>query len=366
MEFKSYSQDLEPLVKSFNLRLREGGEALRFPESHIPRFPYSADRHPYQEMFLLIHKGQVRGGYLLTHERFSIQDSIESVACGPQFSLSEGAVSREYGMVGGLLVEHALSKQPLMYALGIGGMNERLSKLLLALHWTLYPVPFYFRVTNTFRFFADLTHLRRTRGQQLCMEVLRLTGAGPLAIRMAQLRVGDGAGTVSGEVVPCFSTWADGIWDKVSSNYSLISERDSVTLNHVYPDSASRCHRLKVESANGTVGWAVVLDTQMCGHKQFGNLHVGTLVDCLALEGHQGAVAEAATKFLEQKDVDLIVSNQSNTAWGKALLRAGYLPGPSNFILGLSPELSKRVGPLAAQKSKIHINRGNGDGPIHL
>jgi hypothetical protein len=366
LEFKSYTQELEPLVKSFNLRLREGGEVLAFPESHVPRFPYAPALHPYQEMYLLLHKGQVRGGYLLTHERFSIHGSLQAVACGPQLSLSEGTVSREYGMVGVLLVEHALSKQPLMYALGMGGMNERLSKLLVALQWTLYPVPFYFRATNATRFFADMSYLRKNRRQRICMDALRFTGVGPLAIRTAQLRVGDGAGMVSAEVVPSFSAWADEIWDKASSNHSLISERDSATLNRVYPPSGSRFHRLKVESASGTVGWAVVLDTQMSGHKQFGSLRVGSIVDCLALQEHEVVVAKAATDFLERRGVDLIVSNQAATAWGKALTRAGYLAGPSNFILGLSPELAKRVGHLAEQKGKVHMNRGNGDGPIHL
>jgi hypothetical protein len=366
LEFKSYSQDFEPLVKNFNLRLRKGGEALAFPECHIPRFPYAPDRHPYQEMFLLIHKSQVRGAYLLTHERFSIHGSIKSVACGPQFSLSEGAVSREYGMVGGLLVEHALSKQPLMYALGIGGMNERLAKVLLALHWTLYPLPFYFRVTKTFRFFADMSHLRRNRRHKICMDALRFTGVGPLGIRMAQLRLADGTRACSTEVVSSFSTWADEIWNTASPNFSLISDRESATLNRVYSPSDPRFHRLKVESASGTVGWAIVLDTRMSGHKQFGNLRVGSLVDCFALQGHEGMVAKAATDFLERRDVDLIVSNQANTAWGKALLRAGYLRGPSNFVLGLSPELSKLIGTSQQAHGKIHMNRGNGDGPIHL
>lgn len=316
-------------------------------------------------MFLLIHEGQVRGGYLLTHERFSIHGCIESVTCGPQFSLSEGTISREYGMVGALLVQHALSKQPLMYALGIGGMNERLSKVLLALRWTLHHVPFYFRVTNTFRFFADMSHLRKSRSQKIGMDALRITGAGPLGIRVAQLRVGDPARAVSVEIVPCFSGWTDEIWNK-ATDYSLISERDSATLNRIYPPPAVRFNRLRVESENRTVGWAVVLNTRMSAHKQFGNLHVGSLVDCLALPGREAVVAKAATDFLERKKVDLIVSNQAHTGWGKALLRAGYLPGPSNFVLALSPELSKRIGTSQQVHGKIHINRGNGDGPIHL
>ena len=64
--------------------------------------------------------------------------------------------------------------------------------------------------------------------------------------------------------------------------------------------------------------------------------------------------------------MDLIVSNQANPAWGKAFLAAGYLVGPSNFILALSPMLVGRLEPLEVSRKRIHMNRGDGDGPIHL
>jgi hypothetical protein len=64
--------------------------------------------------------------------------------------------------------------------------------------------------------------------------------------------------------------------------------------------------------------------------------------------------------------VDIIVSNQASKAWSKALARNGYLNGPSNFILALSPELSQELQPLEQYEPHIHINRGDGDGPINL
>jgi hypothetical protein len=66
----------------------------------------------------------------------------------------------------------------------------------------------------------------------------------------------------------------------------------------------------------------------------------------------------AAASLLEQRGVDLIISNQSHAAWSQALLDAGFRTGPSNYLVALSPALAKA--------DQFHFNRGDGDGPIHL
>jgi hypothetical protein len=109
-----------------------------------------------------------------------------------------------------------------------------------------------------------------------------------------------------------------------------------------------------------------MLDTQMSGHRQFGDMRVGSIVDCLALPEHASYVVKAATRILQDRGVSLIVSNQASAAWCKALARSGFLRGPSNFILGISQDLAKRLPCLEEAKSRVHMNRGNGDGPINL
>jgi hypothetical protein len=60
--------------------------------------------------------------------------------------------------------------------------------------------------------------------------------------------------------------------------------------------------------------------------------------------------------------VDLIVSNQLHGAWVSALRGAGFRAGPSNFIFAMSKALTA----LIPEGAEVHINRGDGDGPIHL
>ena len=114
------------------------------------------------------------------------------------------------------------------------------------------------------------------------------------------------------------------------------------------------------------MGWALVFDSPLQGHKQFGDMRLGTLVDCLALPGHEGDVVLAAREHLRARGVDLVVSNQQHAAWGKALRRHGFLKGPSNYALAVSKGLRAALEPWEDSAPRIHMTRGDGDGPIHL
>jgi hypothetical protein len=367
VEIRPYTQDLEPLVRAFNQRLRAGGEQYwTFPESHVPRFPRSRNQNPYQELFLTCDHGQVRGGYLLTHSLFALRGQIVQIACGPQLNTSEAIVDPAYGLTGALNVRDALQKQPLLYGLGMGGFQERQAKLLASMKWPMRQVPFFFRVLKPSRFFANITHLRRSQRNRILLNIARFTGIGWAGLRIAQFRPGSQNGWDEATRCHDFGPWADEVWSKCKDRYSLVAVRDRATLNSIYPPSDARFLRLLVSRAGEHIGWAVMLDTQMSGHKHFGNMRVGSIVDCLAEPGMARLIVREATAFLEQRGVDLIVSNQASSAWGKAFLVAGYLAGPSNFILALSPMLVASLQPMGTVWEQIHMNRGDGDGPVHL
>jgi hypothetical protein len=167
------------------------------------------------------------------------------------------------------------------------------------------------------------------------------------------------------EEIPRFQNWSDELWERSKAHYSFLAVRDSRTLNRLYPEGDARflCRRVsRVSRSSQPVGWFVALDTRMQEHKQFGNLRVGTIADSLARPEDAGIVIHAAAQFLCARGVDLIVSSQMHPAWGKALRSAGFFRGPSNFVLAVSPQLQQYCG----DGSGIHINRGDGDGPIHL
>ena len=141
----------------------------------------------------------------------------------------------------------------------------------------------------------------------------------------------------------------------------MVGSRDAATLNVLYPSHSERFIKIRVGE-----GWAVLLDTQMRKHKYFGDMRVGTIADCFASPRDAHSVVRAATAVLEQRGVDLIVSNQSHSDWCAALRATGFRAGPSNFLFAASKKLMALLGSLEDNFGRIHLTRGDGDGPIHL
>jgi hypothetical protein len=142
--------------------------------------------------------------------------------------------------------------------------------------------------------------------------------------------------------------------------------RTAEVLNILYPPENDRFIRIRILRRDRTVGWAVLLCTRMEGSKYFGNMIVGSVVDCLAVPGEEGAVMEEAARILRRRNADVIVTNQSHSSWRRACRLAGFLEGPSNYILGTSKAFAALLHETDSRGDRIHITRGDGDGPIHL
>src|SRR5205823_10821326 len=133
------------------------------------------------------------------------------------------------------------------------------------------------------------------------------------------------------EQVGGFTERDDDLWEQSREHYKLIADRACATLNALYPRSKNfLC--IKVSHASRFIGWAVLLDTQMRDNKYFGNMRLGSIVDCLALPENALAVMQAATQFLEQRGVDMIISNQYNYFWGGNLVSCVFLYTGSELI----------------------------------
>jgi hypothetical protein len=360
------TEDLVPGVRDFNSRLDAAGalREFRFPERHISWWlPKTDHRRLYEEYFALLEKGTVRGCYIFKHQDFSFYDVIRSIGFW-HWPISEGMVDNKYSWVASRMLGTGLKAQPLLYGLN---MTDQLTRLLATLGWSLCRVPLYFKVKRPERFLKEIRVLRKTKTRQLIANVAARTGMGGLALKILQsARATGGPHNEQAEVISGFSGWADDLWNACKRPYAMIAVRDSETLNILYPAGGNRFLCYKVTRGNTVLGWAVLLDTQMRDHKHFGNLRVGSIVDCLALPEQAFGVVRAATQVLESRGVDLIVSNQSHAAWCAALQSAGFLQGPANFRFAASRELSKLLDPLPTTMAQIHLTRGDGAGPVNL
>jgi hypothetical protein len=355
-----------PQVHAFNLRL--GGE-FHFREyvdsTEVAR---TAGRVIYHERFVAIEAdGTIRGGYVLKHQPYRSRGK-DGMIVNFTSPISEGIVSPAYGMVGVYLLRDCMRRQPRAYSLGIGDIEHPLSRLLSRAGWKVELVPFFFRVIHPQRFLKEIAFLRHNPTLHITLDVLHWTGTGYASLKpwswagkiACELRIR--ASRTRHQVVTCFGRWADVIWEAASPIYDFIGGRDRRALEILYPAHDPRFVRIVVERNGQPLGWAAVMATQMSEHKHFGDMKVGSLVDGLALPGHEGLVVDHAVRALEKCGVDLMVSNQSHAAWKRALRLAGFAQGPSNFAFACSQPLAMEIKSLES----CHINRGDGDGPINL
>src|SRR5262249_10522238 len=128
---------------------------------------------------------EVRGGFTLRRQEFWLRGEVVPMA-NYQGPLSEGIWDRRYMMAGVQMLRAALRDQPLLYALGMGGVDQPLPRLLASSGWDLALVPFRFKVLNGTRFLREIRPLRRTRARALAFDVAALSGLGGLGITALQ------------------------------------------------------------------------------------------------------------------------------------------------------------------------------------
>ncbi len=141
--------------------------------------------------------------------------------------------------------------------------------------------------------------------------------------------------------------------------------RSAAVLNQLYPPGG-RFHKIRAVAGAETVGWAVGTEAAFRNHKYFGDLRVGTVVDTFAAPDYMEATARSAARVLEERDVDLMISNQSDCRWVAAFRAAGFLSGPSNYGVALSQEALRLVEEAGQNDEHFHFTRGDGDGMVNL
>jgi hypothetical protein len=158
----------------------------------------------------------------------------------------------------------------------------------------------------------------------------------------------------------------DTIWACSRDELVFSSVRDLAALNDLYPESDPRLRRFLLRSNGHAVGWSTGIVTAMRDNQYFGNLSVGTILDGMAPPEHLSALLALSRDELCQLGADLILTNQAHAKWQKQLHRVGFLPGPSNYAVAISKSLTAVLQETPDSESRIHVNRGDGAGRLHL
>jgi hypothetical protein len=357
-----------PAVQRFNARLTERGESPEFLLEETPTAPHLTNGALAKDRYVAVDDGDVRGGYMVQRQPFWIGGAVRRVA-NYQAPISEALVDRRYAYLGMLMLKDALRENPLLFCLGMGGLDRPLPRLLAAMGWTLTTVPFLFHFARPRRVLRELPSLRTDRRRRLACDVLAHTGLASIGVGLLRVRArlaSRNVPRVRADRVSAWGSWADDVWAASRTEYAVAAVRDVAGLTALYPPDDARNICLRMSARGRVVGWAVLYDTRMRRHQHFGNLRVGTVLDCGACPGYADAVAWAARRRLEEDGAELVITNQAHGTWVAAFRRAGFLPGPSNYVLALSRALADAVRGQADGERRIHATRGDADGRIHL
>ena len=369
MHVERFAQACVPAVQAFNARLKAGGwDGFGLPEA-LNDHPDAARSAGgiRKTHFVVVDGGDIRGGFLLQRQPFWLADHQYDVA-NYQAPLSEGLTCRRYAHVAAVMIRHVLRENSLTFAVGMGSADQPLPRMLRSMGWRIVPIPFLFKLQHPGRCFAQIRRFRTHTSARVIATLARITGLGWVGTRLYETW-SSGVWRPRGvrlRAIPLrrWEPWVDEVWLSARSNCSMVGVRNTTTLEDLYP-SHGREIRLCLEDAGRPIGWAVILDTEMRGDRHFGDLRVGTVVDCLTMRGYEQSAATAIARVFEERQVDLVITNQSHDQWIAAFRRAGFLAGPSNYLLATSKAMTELVSHPDAT-ARIHLTRGDGDGRIHL
>jgi hypothetical protein len=364
-----YRAEHEPAVAEFNQRLQRAGadNNLVFFRSAQPRWlPRSAESRIYNEYFVAVEGGIVRGGYALNIQEFVFSDGRVRSIGYYHHPLSEGIVNKAHAIVGTLLLRDAMQRSPLLYCLGMDGYEHPLPQMLVRLGWAHFLVPFFFRVLNPSQFLRNMQTLRSSPLRRFLLDLGANSGAGWAGSKLIQsylaLRAPRSIAADCFEVSDFEADAGDlqAVWEHSRDSCSFAAVRDAQALRNLYPPEQTKLTRIVMRHKGATIGWAVVGARRQ--DAKYGEMQVASVVDCFAVPGQLFSVVRGATETLERQGFDLILSNQSHQAWGKAFKAAGYLAAPSNFLFAASKKLAELLAPFDANRPRMHLTRADGDG----
>jgi hypothetical protein len=350
-------------IARLNQRFAEKGVSDRvYPESDTT--PAESRGDPVtQELYVAIDDSdEVRGGVWLHEHSFAHAGTLIN-AGWLKYPVAESLIDREFGGVPGAMIVSVLRHQHLLMALGMGGRTMPLAQLLSVLGWTLIDVPFYVAAVRPA---STLRHL--PSGRSLLMRALSYSGIATAACApLNALRAATSALQLRGisvTPVPEFGDWANRLWEESLPDYGFIARRDAHKLNSFYSTDYWRLTRLRIQRRGSDIGWVCVSFPRVGGANadQGDTLRIGMIADGLARPSEASAILAAATRYLVEQGMHLIVTNQLHTAWRTPLLSLGFVRRKTNFVFACSKPMAAK---LASQidAGDLYLNRGDCDGP---
>lgn len=360
-------------VRRFNARLRAANidPAFLLSQSGFPQRPEDPlEKKPNasftKRQFLALDGEDVRGGFLLQEQACEIAGKTHWCA-NIQMPISEGLVDRKFSHVAMQMLQLLLRVRPFVFAVGMGSTEAPFAKLLAAMKWRVSLVPFRFYVFRPARFLLEIRPLHSSRAKALIANLCAWSGLGPVAILGIQQAGTRSAASLSCSQIHKWDHRTSSLWSAYRSGCSFAAIRDESSLPFFLDlaDSGLSAYQLS-DRAGAIHGWIALQVTSMRDNKNFGSLHVATLLDAVCESGFERAVVRAAVACARDQGADVLITNQQHHHWIAACAENGFWKGPSNYVLATSPHLTQQISTVDPSFGKVHLSRADGDGRLNL
>jgi hypothetical protein len=367
VEFTPLTASLIPACRAFNERLRSHAEPpFLLPEKASAKTSDLAPGGISSRHYVAVDQsGEVRGGVFLTEQPGWLQKQTIPLV-NIQSPLSEGLVDRKFSGVGLQMLKFVTGRSPYAYAVGMGSDKNPLPRLLQAAGWWVKPVPFEFAVISASRFLSEIGPVHAGNRKWLATAGAAF-GLASVALRAWRLaHPSPPLQHYSLELATSWPNGTDAIWERCRADLSFSLVRDERTLAHLYPDTQRRLKRFVLHSAGEIVGWSVALVTRMEHNSYFGDLVVGTILDGLATKEHLRPLLALTQNAIRDLGAEVILTNQTHSQWQAESRKLGFFSRSSNYLLAVSTQVADALRSEAGALDRMHVNRGDGDGRIHL
>jgi len=366
-QIRESSSNDKDLIQEFNNELKSHGYnfKLTLESNNIS----NENNFIFKRQFILTESNNfIRAGYTLKYQWFKINN--ETIQIGYYYNpITAGLFNKKYNVCGILLLKDAHKKNSNLFSLGMGGYSEALPKLLKVMSWHLKKVPFFFKIINPYTFLQNINYLKKSIFKSFIINLFAKSGLGWIFIKLIFFIINLNSVRFKKKIitvneVEIFNKEVNDVWENTKKNVYFSAVRNEEYLKTLYSDK--KFIKLRFSSGGEIVGWSISLCNKLEKHKYFGHMKLGSIVDCLSVEGYESSIINKTSNILKKKGADLIVSNQSHLFWQNAFKRNSFMNGPSNFIFASSENLSKKFKNVENEEKYIHVTRGDGDGPINL
>jgi hypothetical protein len=367
VEFTLLTPSLVPGCRAFNDRLRaQGKPPFLLPEDALENEGAATRGDVCRNHYVAVDEsGAVRGGVLLMEQRGWLGKAAIPLV-NIQSPLSEGIVDRRFSGVSLQMLKFVHRRSPYAYAVGMGNAENSFPRLLRAAGWSVSPVPFAFAVIDPRRFLKEIGPLRSGKLRWLARGIAA-SGLGSALLEAWHLAHRDPtAQRYSLEPATSWPEGTDAVWERCRDEVSFSVLRDESTLAALYPSREPRLKRFLLRYAGEVVGWSVTVATKMDRNPNFGDMLVGTILDGLSTKAHMAVLLALTRKALCEMGAEVVLTNQTHCLWQAESRRLGFVSGRSNYLLAMSKDLAAALASEPGALRRIHVNRGDGDGRIHL